>query len=419
MKLPAQAGVTGSGPPALGEAASCGPAPSPSPSVATGVSSAGGTWSRRRRSVTAHRPRGPRDWPAIWVGDTSVPGSLTACPAATATGPTPSPRCGSGGRSVGVGTPHAERRAHAREQGRRRARVAGRRGVEPVLAEHLVRRPRELRPEQVAERHGASARLDDRHGLRGREVARPTLHQGAQRLADRLDGAQVGTGADDDLRAERPDPPHGLLELAHRRRALDPVRHVVGADHDEHDIGAHDLLERVGQLSLEVAGLGPDDGPVGQAHPPTGQGGDAAGDDRADRLVCGIRPQSGRGAVTEHDDVEGLATAGAVDTVVVGRVVERCTDDPSRERRLDLDDAPAGRPHGSTDRGQPTAAVGRGGRDLAGPACASHQLGPLDRSSTVTRPAPCPFRIGVDPAYRGCRAGRRGCPGRARRRRDR
>ena len=39
--------------------------PAPRRSAPTGVSSAGGTSSGRRRSSTAHRPRGPRDWPAI------------------------------------------------------------------------------------------------------------------------------------------------------------------------------------------------------------------------------------------------------------------------------------------------------------------------------------------------------------------
>jgi len=49
----------------------------------------------------------------------------------------------------------------------------------------------------------------------------------------------------------------------------------------------------------------------------------------------------------------------------------------------------------SIPSGQPTAAVGRGGRDLAGPTCASHQLRPLDRSPTVTPADRCRFRIGV------------------------
>ncbi len=55
--------------------------------------------------------------------------------------------------------------------------------------------------EQVPEGHGVAAGIDGRDGLRRRQLAAPHRGDGAQRLHDRLDRAEVGTGADDDLRA--------------------------------------------------------------------------------------------------------------------------------------------------------------------------------------------------------------------------
>jgi hypothetical protein len=203
------------------------------------------------------------------------------------------------------------------------------------------------------------------------------LHQGPQWLGDRLDGAEVGAGADDDLAPQGADAPNGLLEGAHRGRSLDAMGHVVRADHDDDDVRAQHLLEGVGQLPLEVAGLGPDDGAVGQLHPAPGEGGDAVGDDRTDGLVRGVGTETCCRAVSEHDDLEGAARAGAVHAVVIGGGVEGAADDPAGQRGLGLDQPPACRAEGGACRGDPTAAVGRGGGDLAGSACSSMRRHPL------------------------------------------
>ena len=64
----------------------------------------------------------------------------------------------------------------------------------------------ERRAEHRPERDGAPAGLDDRDGLRGGQLAAPPPGEGAQRLGDRPDRAQVGAGADDDLAAGRGQP---------------------------------------------------------------------------------------------------------------------------------------------------------------------------------------------------------------------
>ena len=129
--------------------------------------------------------------------------------------------------------PDVEGGIHAWEQGGRAAGIARRRGVEAVLAEQLVRAFVELRAEEVAQRHGAAADLDDGNRLGRGEVAAPAAPHETEGLGDRGDGPEVRTGADDDLRAQLAKPDHGRLEVAHGDGLADPVGHVVGADHDD------------------------------------------------------------------------------------------------------------------------------------------------------------------------------------------
>ena len=136
-----------------------------------------------------------------------------------------------------LAAPDAERGIHAGQQGGRGPGVAGGGGVEAVGAEHLVRPLGELGPEQVAEGDGAPARLDDGDGLGGGQVAAPAPAEQPQRLGDGLDGAEVGTGADDDLGAELTQPADGGLEVPHGDGLVDAVGDVVGPDHDDGDVG--------------------------------------------------------------------------------------------------------------------------------------------------------------------------------------
>jgi len=107
--------------------------------------------------------------------------------------------------------------------------------METVLAEELVRRGRELRSEDVAERHRPAARLDDRDRLGCREVATPAADEQAQRLRHRLDGPQIGAGRDDDLGSTGSCPADRGLEVAHRGRSVRSMGDVVRADEDEHE----------------------------------------------------------------------------------------------------------------------------------------------------------------------------------------
>ena len=106
-------------------------------------------WPRCRSS--AHRPRGPRS------GRPPAP-RRPRCPPPRRPRPRPRDRAhalaaGGVGRLLAPAPANAEGRAHRGQQGRRRRRVAGDRGVEAVRPEHLARRGGELRPEHVAQRH--------------------------------------------------------------------------------------------------------------------------------------------------------------------------------------------------------------------------------------------------------------------------
>lgn len=194
--------------------------------------------------------------------------------------------------------PHPEGGAHAGQECRRRSGVSGRRGMEAVLAEHLPGRGCELRPEQVPERDGASAGLDDGDGLSGGEVATPSASQAAQGLRQRLDGAQVGARAHHHLGPQIPSVAHHALQRAHGDGSVDPVRDVIGPDEDEDDVGGGDDLDRCGELTLQIRALGPDHRSVGELDATPEQCGDARGHDGPNGLLPGVCAQPGGRRIT-------------------------------------------------------------------------------------------------------------------------
>ena len=168
--------------------------------------------------------------------------------------------------------------------------VAVGRGVEPVRAEE----------------HGRGRRRTPARGSTPSETVRPPASTTAMRLGggqpprpgpgdllerrrDRLDGAEVGAGADDDLRRRRRRSRRTASpRCAHRLRRQHRVRHVVGADQDHRDVAARSAAPV--DLAGEVGGLGADHGERAQVDPPVGPLGHAGGEQRARGLLTGSTP---------------------------------------------------------------------------------------------------------------------------------
>ena len=170
--------------------------------------------SQRAAARGAGCAAGGAAWPSARGGPRALPGDLGGADLGAgvahgllgreATGPMPSPRRRSGRRSSCGSPSHTPSAAYTLgSRAAAAAGVAGRRGVEAVLAEHLVRALGELGSQQVAERDRATAGLDDGDGLGCGEVPAPAPADEPQRLRDRLDGAEVGAGGHDHLGAQR------------------------------------------------------------------------------------------------------------------------------------------------------------------------------------------------------------------------
>ncbi len=102
--------------------------------------------------------------------------------------------------------------------------------------------------------HDPGAVLEGRGPLGVRELARGPRAQRAQGLRDRSQRPEVGTGADDDLRAALAQCVDGLGEVAHRLRHRDPVGDVVAADDDHRHVGSVGRRQR-GKLGGQRAAL--------------------------------------------------------------------------------------------------------------------------------------------------------------------
>ena len=195
----------------------------------------------------------------------------------------------------------------------------------------------------------------------------------AQRLPDRLDRAEVGAGAHDDLGARgrgcaAPSARAARTDADRSMRCVTSFAPTMMSTTSGRSTSSR-ALASCRSRSLDSAPttarfVRRTRRPVSAATP--------LAMIAPDRLVRGIGPHPGGRAVAEHDDVVGLATPRPVDAVVVGGVVERRADDPAGQGRLGLDDPPAGRAERGPGSSEPAATVGRGGGDLAGPACASH-----------------------------------------------
>ena len=202
------------------------------------------------------------------------------------------------GRGLVLGD-QAERGQHRRQQHGGQRAVAGRRGVELVGAEQQRRRGRELRSEDRAERDGPAAALEDGDGLRRGQPPRPGARHLLERRRDRLDGAEVGAGADEDRHARVPEPAHGLGEVR-RRTAAGRTRWVTSLAPIRITATSGSIGSARSSWPPEVGGAGADLRERAQVDPPVGALRHPAGEQRAGSLLDPVdavaRPRSSRRA---------------------------------------------------------------------------------------------------------------------------
>ena len=87
--------------------------------------------------------------------------------------------------------------------------------------------------------HGVSAALEGRRPLCRGQGARQVPADQSERLADRADGAQIGTGPDDHLGSGGGQPLDRCAQMAAGGPPRYQVGHVVGADDDDRDVRPH------------------------------------------------------------------------------------------------------------------------------------------------------------------------------------
>ena len=231
----------------------------------------------------------------------------------------------------------------------------------------------------------------------GGEPARPRAGDLLERRGDRLDGAEVGTGADHDRDARLLEPAHTLGEVTHRGRRRHHVRDVVGADEDHRHVGVH--RQGPGDLVLEVGGAGADHGEVAQVDPTVGVLGHAAGQDRSGGLLDPLHAVPGRGGVAEQRDAH--RRGGTAASVPAGGVRRRVLDHRADGLAGQLG---LGRQHAvetGAEHGEPASAVRRRRGELACCCCLTH--GPHSRDRVhprrTTRRDRCPgVRVVTSPA---------------------
>ena len=304
---------------------------------------AGASRDRPADAVQQHRPAALRA--AALAADlrsalTSVPGSRTALVAAMATGPTPSPRLRveAGSRRASSKRPSA---AHTDgQQGRGGPGVARRRRVEAVVAEHLVRALR-----RTPDRAGRRATRCGRRPSTTATVwaaARSRLQRRASDRSgwgDRLDGAEVGARADDDLGPGVAQPSH---RVASRWRTaielVDAVGDVVGADQDHRDVRRRYRSSALRHLAARgPRDVAPTTATLVSRDRAPAEGRDAVGD-RCAPMVCvpAVGAQAGGRRVAEHDAARiGVARSGAVAPSSSGAAASNDAGRPcARHRRL-------------------------------------------------------------------------------------
>ena len=240
--------------------------------------------------------------------------------------------------------------------------------MEPVGPEQQGGRGVELGAEDVAERDGAPALLDDGDRLRRGEPARPHPGDLLERRRDRPDRAEVGAGADDHLRADVAQPAYRLGEVPDRGRGQHLVGDVVDADqhHGEVDAGG----QRGVDLDGQVAGLRADHGEGPEVDPAVRADGEGAGQLRPGRLLDPVDAVARGAGVTEQRDPDrGPGAATAVPAGGVGRgSVAGLADGLARQRRLGAQHAV----QREAERGQPAPAERCGGGQLARGGCFPH-----------------------------------------------
>ncbi|MGC0383126.1 hypothetical protein RKD33_003343 [Streptomyces sp. SAI-129] len=261
---------------------------------------------------------------------------------------------------------------------------------------------RELRAQQIAQRHRAPALLDDADGLRRRELPRGPPGQPAQRLPYALDRAQVRTGADHHLRPGRAQPPYRPGEVPHRAGRRHPVGDVIGADHDHADVRhPAGIREHQRHLPVQVVRTRPRLRDRPQPHRPLRHRREPRRQQRARRLPGPVDAlPGGRGVAQHHQPQRGITGRGQGAAVQPLRVRH-----PGRRAHAHPAPGQLHLRHHQTDRRrsrQPdtAAAVRRAGRDPPGhprPRHARHASPPPPPTRT---PTPCPVRTVAQSQHR-------------------
>ena len=139
-----------------------------------------------------------------------------------------------------------------------------------------------------------------------RQLPRGTRAERAQGLRDRSERAEVGAGADDDLRPAGPQVLDGLDQVAYGLGDRHPVGDVVAADHDDGHVRAISPGQR-GQLGGEHAALRADHRRRPEPHRAAGARGDAARQSAAEGVLGPVRAQARGDGVAEDQEVHRLA----------------------------------------------------------------------------------------------------------------
>lgn len=171
--------------------------------------------------------------------------------------------------------------------------------MEHVVAQQFVGSCPELVAEQIAERYRAPVGLDDRLGLFRGEATAEVGGQPGQRRVQHCQFREVRGGGDHDLDVVSAQFPHRFAEPLGGDGWGHQMRHVVGSDEDDGDMGP--VVQRAGHLGLEVRRTGSDHSDTGQDHPSVELLGDESGQSCPDGLTGPVGTQPRGQRVAHHD----------------------------------------------------------------------------------------------------------------------
>ena len=125
--------------------------------------------------------------------------------------------------------------------------------MELVGGEEVAGAQNELRSEKVRQVYGPTFGLDDTDSLRAGQRPAGLSQNPTKWWVNRLNGAQIGCGADYYLRPRFPEPTDGCIEEFYRTTVRHHVGHVVCPDDDDDDVGS--VVQGPVNLILELLRL--------------------------------------------------------------------------------------------------------------------------------------------------------------------